>query len=334
VTAGAPDLVGIVEALYTPNLSPDGWLRVVSDALRPLLDQYGQGMSAMLFNCPDPCSFTPTHALLTDVPEELQAAFFEGMQTFPALFVADSFLTKSCFLCAETKGWNEIGIVADGSGAARGFADGISLTSTELGGAGCSFGSSRPERTPVARDLFLALTRVAKHLAAAHRIRRNHPEARVAPDAAEAVLDVGGRVQHAREEAKDEASRDELGRATRRMEQVRRRRPGSDPSEGIRDWKSVVAQRWTLLEHFENDGKRLMMAVANRAAPPSVDLLSPRERRVVLRAIAGASNKTIAYELGLAASTVRVLMSRAMRKVGARTRRELLDRMMGKSVDS
>jgi DNA-binding NarL/FixJ family response regulator len=75
-----------------------------------------------------------------------------------------------------------------------------------------------------------------------------------------------------------------------------------------------------------------MLAVENRAAPPSIDLLSPRERQVVLRASAGASNKGIAQQLGLAASTVRVLMFRAMTKLGARTRRELLEKMTGKSA--
>jgi DNA-binding NarL/FixJ family response regulator len=38
----------------------------------------------------------------------------------------------------------------------------------------------------------------------------------------------------------------------------------------------------------------------------------------------GHSNKVIAYELGLAASTVRVLVHRAARKLGANTREEAI----------
>jgi DNA-binding CsgD family transcriptional regulator len=91
----------------------------------------------------------------------------------------------------------------------------------------------------------------------------------------------------------------------------------------------LIVRRWTLLEHFENDGKRFTLAVENRSAPPGVELLSQREREVVRCALAGLSNKEIAYELGLSSSTVRVLFSRARRKVGARTRDDLLTLLAG-----
>jgi DNA-binding CsgD family transcriptional regulator len=48
--------------------------------------------------------------------------------------------------------------------------------------------------------------------------------------------------------------------------------------------------------------------------------LSARERQVVGLAALGRTNKEIAYELRLAASTVRVLVVRAARKLGARGR--------------
>jgi DNA-binding CsgD family transcriptional regulator len=54
--------------------------------------------------------------------------------------------------------------------------------------------------------------------------------------------------------------------------------------------------------------------------------LSPREREAVSRAMLGESNKVIAYELGVSASTVGVLLHRAARKLGSRTRAELLAR--------
>jgi DNA-binding CsgD family transcriptional regulator len=53
--------------------------------------------------------------------------------------------------------------------------------------------------------------------------------------------------------------------------------------------------------------------------------LSGREREVVALACAGHENKAIAFELGLAHSTVRVLMARAARKIGARTRQGLIE---------
>ena len=61
--------------------------------------------------------------------------------------------------------------------------------------------------------------------------------------------------------------------------------------------------------------------------PKTCDLerLSRREHEVVDRALQGAANKTIAVAMGISHSTVRVLLSRAARKFGVRSRRELLD---------
>jgi DNA-binding NarL/FixJ family response regulator len=59
--------------------------------------------------------------------------------------------------------------------------------------------------------------------------------------------------------------------------------------------------------------------------PPRRDL-SEREHQVMTQAHLGHTDKVIAYELGLSASTVRVLRHRAMRKLGATTRKEALAR--------
>jgi DNA-binding CsgD family transcriptional regulator len=60
---------------------------------------------------------------------------------------------------------------------------------------------------------------------------------------------------------------------------------------------------------------------------PCVERLSRREREVVRRALLGDRNKVIAYDLGLADSTVRVLMRRAAAKLQVRSRRELLEKL-------
>jgi DNA-binding NarL/FixJ family response regulator len=60
--------------------------------------------------------------------------------------------------------------------------------------------------------------------------------------------------------------------------------------------------------------------------PRAIDRLTRREREVVIRALHGGANKEIAYELGLAHSTVRVFIARACEKFGAASRAELLEK--------
>ena len=66
------------------------------------------------------------------------------------------------------------------------------------------------------------------------------------------------------------------------------------------------------------------LALAKEPAGSGLERLTAREREVVERALRGSHNKAIAYDLGIAHSTLRVLMSRAASKLGFRTRRELV----------
>ena len=56
--------------------------------------------------------------------------------------------------------------------------------------------------------------------------------------------------------------------------------------------------------------------------------LSARERQVAELVSLGRSDKVIAYELGMAHATVRVLVARAARKLGTRTRAGLVKALL------
>jgi DNA-binding CsgD family transcriptional regulator len=57
---------------------------------------------------------------------------------------------------------------------------------------------------------------------------------------------------------------------------------------------------------------------------PVMDALTERERHVVAGAIVGKSSKEIAYDLGISHSTTRVLLGRAYRRLGVRSRTQLV----------
>jgi len=119
-----------------------------------------------------------------------------------------------------------------------------------------------------------------------------------------------------------------LSRAARGSEESRGARRRQDPLGALSAWQSLVMGRWTLVDHFDTDGRRYILALENAGAAREEKLLSERETQVVEAALRGLHNKAIAYELGLAHSTVKVLMMRAATKLGVRTRREVLTRLM------
>lgn len=84
---------------------------------------------------------------------------------------------------------------------------------------------------------------------------------------------------------------------------------------------SRTASGWSELDSFEFEGRRYRVSVRGCRT------LTPREVEVVGRVLHGDSNKVIAYDLGLAWSTVRVLVARITRKLGVRSRAELVARL-------
>jgi DNA-binding CsgD family transcriptional regulator len=81
---------------------------------------------------------------------------------------------------------------------------------------------------------------------------------------------------------------------------------------------------WTLVDHFERDGARYVVARENQAEVQGLLALSERERQVVVYAALGQSTKETAYVLGISDTTVRVHLVHAAKKLGVRMRGQLL----------
>jgi DNA-binding CsgD family transcriptional regulator len=168
--------------------------------------------------------------------------------------------------------------------------------------------------------------RVAAHIAAGHRLRRRLQRGRDATP--EAVLAPDGKVVHAEGEATAKEARERLRESARTRERAHGSLRRKDPDLAVAEWKGLVAARWTLVDQFENDGRRYLVARRNDVEMIGLESLSPRERAAVGFAALGHTNKLIAYEMGIAASTVAVLLSRAARRLGVRSRAELVRRFV------
>ena len=104
------------------------------------------------------------------------------------------------------------------------------------------------------------------------------------------------------------------------------RQEGADGRVTLSLWRALVSGEWALVDVYEHNGKRYVVARRNDVRPLLPKPLSPRERQALEFAGRGESNKVIAYEMGICASTVGVLLHRAAQKLGCQTRSELLAR--------
>jgi DNA-binding NarL/FixJ family response regulator len=183
---------------------------------------------------------------------------------------------------------------------------------------GCAFVLFSKQANQLTPALRTELTRVAVHLATAHRLNHRLQEGSAAADA---VLCPDGKLEHAEAAARSPRAQQELRGAAEAIAWARSRSGRAQPDKALELWKGLVAGRWSLVDSFERDGKRYLLARQNA---PVAQRLSSREQQVVALARLGRSNKVIAYELGIADPTVRVLIARAAKKLGVTSREELL----------
>lgn len=159
---------------------------------------------------------------------------------------------------------------------------------------------------------------IAAHLVTAFRIRRQleaNTASRPTTEGAEAVLSPDGRLEHAERPAQGEGARAALQGAVLAMDRARGRLRRQNPDRAIALWRALVAGRWSLLDHFDSDGRRFVIAHRNDAKVPDRRGLTAREQQVLAHAALGESNKVIAYELGLSVSTVATHLARARAKM-------------------
>ena len=203
----------------------------------------------------------------------------------------------------------------------RGFSDTFGLTASDPTHRGLVVNSPLPHATTLNARVKLAWQQVGVHLHVAYRLRTSLQAMAMDP---EAVVDPDGSVLHCETESKDPRLREPLRHAARAIDAARARGGPSEPTEALEMWQGLVSGRWTLIETFESDGRRLFLAYPNEIDLANPRALTPRERAVVGYVVQGDSNKWIAYQLGIRPATVARHLSVALRKLGLGHRHELI----------
>lgn len=336
-------ILRVVDCAYDLACDDDAWVAGLADALTPLVDS-GAGVHAFRFDLRHGGLASPVFAggeddwraswrevwwdgLMRRLPGETLRTMVEfgpvshttelWAATAAAIPTFEEFLVRG--------GRDAIPTLGAASAGLR-YPDSLNVVARDTSGVGVAFCANRetvvtaavPKRT---RTL---LERLVAHVASALRLRRARASEHALDDA-EAVVDARGGLVHAAPELAPIA-RGALRDAARKV-LAARRVPADRGPDVLELWRALYGGEFSLLDTFDSDGRRFVIARRNApGAPSSETALAPRQRRILALLAGGCTNKLIAYELGLAPATVAREIGRLRTLLGAHTGSELVRR--------
>ena len=313
--------MGTVEAAYSLDGTDAEWLARVLDAMRPDLERGG---GSYAFTCRIDRQKVEIGSAYVErgLDPEFASMVAELNRTAPDAFF--DIIARNVVLCGAfldvvgNRLQSHLHAVAGQSGTR----DALALFAQDGEGHAINVtapSSQRAYASPRVRGIW---NRVGLHVSSAMRLRRRFAHAR---DAHNAVFAPSGALVHAEGALRDDrASRRVLGDAVRSMERARTTAERSDPVKALELWRGLVGGEWSLVDGWEKGGHRYVAAYKNAPHVHDPRALAPLERIVLKYASLCASNKEIAFALGLSESTVATAVSHVLRKLGCRRRTDLV----------
>jgi DNA-binding CsgD family transcriptional regulator len=317
------DILAVVEASYKLEADDDVWVRGIAEAAFPLIDD-GQGVVVAIYDSMDPARLRLSSVtsrgshrvdqgdadrLVPAIPPSQVPRLYPPVpqvgwlaQTFPGRSVDARKLRELA------KDYGQVMGVTCPAGQGRGVV--LSVFSEEA------------RTRNVSRASWLQL---AVHVSNAARLRKTlgSPSPSLEPGKDDAVLTSAGQLVHADGAARALDARQALRNAARAVDRARSEPRRSEPEKALFSWKGLVDGRWSLVDQFDSDGRRFLVARRNDPAFRSPRALSPRERHVAALAAVGHPSKIIAYQLGVSITAANATLNRALKKLGLRSRADL-----------
>jgi DNA-binding CsgD family transcriptional regulator len=317
------DWIGLVEASYDLQLDQQAWLDQVRNKVEPLIKDEGTGVTAHIFQ------LSPTQyrqlawahggsswqdrlmrmSIKIAPPRTIDIMLRSGIPVstlselvFPAISVTEGLYRKLT-----------LGKLHDALGAAAHTGTGMGVALAKPIKSARSLNESEKNRW----------ARAMAHIAAGLRLRQGLGQLQLDGEQIEAVLTPGGEVADARDAAQGKSAREVLRQAVRRIDRARTRAQRVDAEGALQLWEGLVDGRWSLVDHFDTDRRRFVVAVRNDPNVRDPRGLSLRERQVAEFFGMGRQVKEIGYILGLAPSSIADSLSDAQRKLGLESKAEL-----------
>jgi DNA-binding NarL/FixJ family response regulator len=321
----ASNVMRVLDAVYDVEHPREQWLHRILQSAASALD-LGTGVGTLLYTICGPDQLTLNAIDGLNIPagfRELGSRMHHEPRLLP--LVIEGYRSVLCCTLPELVGDQAL-LQTVHTEYYGGFhvADQIVVNGLDCSGEGVAlylFAQQPLQLSSEQRDL---LTRLATHLTTGYRLQRQlaarQSSSWIEPSA---VLTPDGGIDKLAPCSTGTLEQDALKHAVQERERARSASAGA-AVRAVKAMKGLVSARWTLVDQYERGGKRYVVAHENAPQPREPMALSERERQVVALAALGRSNKFIAYELGLAHSTVRVLMARACAKLGVASRSELI----------
>lgn len=317
------DWISVVEAGYNLEGNDSQWLRRVLDQVSPLL---GRGTNLLGWTF----CFTPTTFTLGSFSEGAPKALTYVARMSHALATEKSLdLTYRTGVVIATASELVFPQLPDMHRMFKSLLKGrmrdLLVINCQSGmGSGVSMGVLLKEASRATNQERRRWPQIAAHIGAAIRLRSMAAELSLDSPKVEAVLESSGTVYDARGAAKDADARETLREIVRRIERSRTSAGRENVDEALGNWEGLVSGRWSMVDRFDSDQRRFIVAIKNDPAHPDPRGLTPRERQVAEYVGLGCSSKEIAYTLGLSESAITNCTARVKDKLGMSSKAELV----------
>jgi DNA-binding CsgD family transcriptional regulator len=322
-------LIELTEAVYDLEMEDGAWIPNLLQVGLPILD-HGLGVAAAAYTRdPSSSDFIVHQKFAASGPPDLTARIDRAASEWPrevysalmrpGLISTLSDLTADHPECLEAYARH-----------VDGCRDVFGMTAVDPNGLGVVVVALLTEVTTLKgreRELWQM---VGAHVAAGHRLRRamvTTESSTGLPHEAEAVIDPTRlQLTDAAGLAQNKEAVDALREAAVRIDRARGKTRKSDPAGALEMWKSLTHGRWSLVDWFDSDDRRFVLALPNAPHVTDPRGLSERESLVATYAMHGDSLKLIGYRLGVSKTSVSAALKRVMRKLGVKTRAQLIER--------
>lgn len=319
-------LLEAARAAYDVDTDDDAWLRGVLRALRSEIDQ-GLGCVGFVYEADEKQERPRVLATLVEGADPLFAeavpatiASMDAAAQAQTAELVSTVMTSSELLSGGRDAF-EYGPVAPFARRLK-FRDFLGIRAADPTGVGCVLGAPLPSLTKLTSRQRWSLDRIAAHMSAALRLRRALRE-RGEAALREAEIDAGGKLVRAEGVAGSPVGVRALCEAALRRQPSGQR----DDKSALRAWQALIDGRWSLVDRFEQAGRRITIAYRNELPVRDPRGLSEAEWRVARLLSDGLPPKAIAYRLGISEGTVKALLARARAKVGANSTVELVQHL-------